>query len=155
MWTVHHHGLDTTCQTALPDAQAAHFTNYRHCCECAEHDKALLAYDVNSIGVEQLGNPGWDPLCFASSEGFLYYLPALIRLMLNTMAKPHERYLDQLLFHLVRDGKDHNLVQACSSEQRVFIAEFLEYLMEQYSAELDECTYSDNMLKAYDIWNVG
>ena len=35
-----------------------HFTNYRHCCECAEHDVTLLAYDVNSIGVEQLGNPG-------------------------------------------------------------------------------------------------
>jgi hypothetical protein len=36
-----------------------HFTNYRHCCECAEHDATLLAYDVNTIGVEQLGNPGW------------------------------------------------------------------------------------------------
>jgi hypothetical protein len=40
----------------------AHFTNYRHCCECAEHDATLVAYDVNTIGVEQLGNPGWDPL---------------------------------------------------------------------------------------------
>jgi hypothetical protein len=48
-----------------------HFTTYRHCCECAEHDATLLAYDVNAIGVEQLGNPGWDPLCFVSPEGFL------------------------------------------------------------------------------------
>src|SRR5262249_49177662 len=59
-----------------------HFTKYRHCCECAEHDETLLAYDVNTIGVEQLGNPGWDPLCFATSEGFLYYLPALMRITL-------------------------------------------------------------------------
>jgi hypothetical protein len=35
-----------------------HFTNYRHCCECAEHDATLLAHDVDSIGIEQLGNPG-------------------------------------------------------------------------------------------------
>ena len=82
----------------------AHFTNYRHCCECAEHDTTLLAYDVNSISLEQLRNPGWDPLCLVSLEGFLYYLPALIRITLDTMAKPHERYLDQLLFHLMRDG---------------------------------------------------
>jgi hypothetical protein len=132
-----------------------HFTNYRHCCECAEHDETLLAQDVNSIGIEQLGNPGWDPLCFASPDGFLYYVPALIRITLDTMAKPHERYLDQLLFHLMRDGKDHDLVRACSREQRAFVAEFLAYLIDQYGAEIDECTYSDDILKAYEIWSVG
>jgi hypothetical protein len=24
----------------------AHFTNYRHCCECAEHDATLLTADI-------------------------------------------------------------------------------------------------------------
>jgi hypothetical protein len=43
----------------------AHFTNYRHCCEWAEHDAVLTASDVNSIGLQQLGNPGWNPLYFA------------------------------------------------------------------------------------------
>lgn len=132
----------------------AHFTNYRHCCECAEHDTTLLAYDVDSISLQQLGNPAWDPLCFVSPEGFLYYLPALLQITLDTMDKPQERYFDQLLFHLIRDGKDHDLVRACSPKQRAFIATFLEYVIEQYSAELDECTYSDDMLKAYEIWRV-
>jgi hypothetical protein len=132
-----------------------HFTTYRHCCECAEHDATLLAYDVDSIGLQALGNPGWDPLCFAFVDGLLYYMPALIRLTLETMDTPQKRYLDQLLFHLMRDGKDHDLVRACSPEQRAFIAAFLEYLMETYSAELDGCTYADDMLKAYDIWCAG
>jgi hypothetical protein len=131
-----------------------HFTNRRHCCECAEHDETLLAYDVDSIGVQQLGNPGWDPLCFATAEGLLYYLPALIRLTLNTMDKPQERYLDQLLFHLMYDGQANRIVRACSPAQRIFVAEFLAYLIEQYSAELDGCTYADDILKAYDIWRV-
>ena len=117
-----------------------HFTNYRHCCECAEHDGTLLAYDVNSIGIEQLGKPGWDPLCF------VYYMPALLRLTLDTMDKPQERYLDQLLFHLAR---------ACSLEQRACIAGFLEHLMETYSAELDKGACSDAFLKAYEIWSAG
>lgn len=132
-----------------------HFTNYHHCSECAEHDETLVAYDVDSIGREQLGNPGWDPLCFVSAEGLMYYLPALIRLTLETMDTPQERYLDQLLCHLIRDGKDHDVVQACHPAQRAFVAEFLAYLMETYSAELDGCTYADDILKAYDIWYAG
>jgi len=146
-WTQHAKRLFT-----IP--MPAHFTNYRHCCECAEHDATLLAYDVDSIGVQQLGNPGWDPLCFATAEGLLYYLPALIRITLDTMEKPQERYLDQLLFHLMYDGQANRIVRASSPEQRAFVAEFLAYLIEQYSAELDECTYSDNMLKAFEIWSV-
>jgi len=130
-----------------------HFTNYRHCCECAEHDETLVAYDVNSIGIEQLGNPGWDPLCFASVEGLLYYLPALIRLTLDTIDKPQESYLDQLLFHLRYDGKDNRIVRSCSPEQRACIAGFLEYLIDQYSAAIDECTYADDLLKVYEIWS--
>ena len=134
----------------------AHFTNYQHCCECAEHDAALTASDVNSIGLEQLGNPGWDPLCFTSAEGLLYYMPALIRLTLETMTTPQERYLDQLLFHLIRDGHDNDVVRACSPEQRAFIASFLAYLMEQYSVELDEGIFlSEDILKAYEIWSAG
>jgi hypothetical protein len=68
------------------------FTNYRHCCECAEHDETLLTADIDSIDLQQLGNPGWDPLCFTSAESLLSYMPALIRLTLETMATPQERY---------------------------------------------------------------
>jgi hypothetical protein len=132
-----------------------HFTNYRHCCECAEHDETLLAHDVDSIGREQLGNPGWDPLCFATAEGLVYYLPALIRLTLNTVDKPQERYLDQLLSHVMYDGQANRIVRACSLEQRAFIAGFLEYLIDQYAAEVDECTCAEDILKAYDMWRVG
>ena len=55
----------------------------------------------------------------------------------------------------MRDGKDHALVRACSSAQRAFIAGFLEYLLDQSVAVIDECTFlSDDMLKAYEIWSV-
>ena len=131
-----------------------HFTNHAHCGECAEHDETLRAYDVNAIGVEQLGNPGWDPLCFVSVEGLLYYLPALIRLTLATMDEPQERYLDQLLFHLIRDSKGNDVVRACSPDQRAFVAAFLEHVMETSSAEIDGYTYSNDLLKAHEIWSV-
>ena len=134
----------------------AHFTNYEHCCECAEHDETLLAYDIDSIGLHQLGHPSWDPLCFSSAEGLMYYMPALVRLTIDTIDNPQETYLEQMLFHLTQDGESNRLVSACSKEQREFIAGFLEYLIEHHSARIEAGVFdSDNILKAHEIWNAG
>lgn len=131
----------------------AHFSDYRHCCECAEHDQTLLLFDVDSIGLAELGNPGWDPLCFSSAEGLIYYLPALIRLTLDTMDNPQESYLDQMLFHLIYDGPGNRLFSACSKEQREFVAAFLEYLVERYSSQIDAQAFTaDDILRAHEIW---
>ena len=138
-------------QTNKPE----HFTNYQHCCECAEHDETLGSHDIDSIGINELGNPGWDPICFCNAEGFLYYMPALIRLTLDSMEKPEEFYLDQLLFHLIGDGKDNRRVSACNAEQRQFVARFLEYLTENYMTRIEAgLCHADDILKAHDIWDV-
>src|SRR5687768_5227242 len=113
-----------------------HFTDYRHCCECAEHDQTLLSSDPDSIGLAELGNAGWDPLCFTSPEGLKYYMPALVRLTLDTIDNPHESYLDQFLFHLIKDGPGNVLVSACDREQRQFIAQLLEYLIENHAKRI-------------------
>lgn len=131
-----------------------HFTDYRHCCECAEHDQTLLAFDIESIGLEQLGNPGWDPLCFSSPEGLIYYMPALVRLTVDTIENPSESYLDQMLFHLIKDGPGNSLVSACTEEQRKFIAEFLAYLITAHAEQISaEVFASDDILRAHEIWS--
>lgn len=84
----------------------------------------------------------------------MYYMPALVRLTLDTIHNPQEIYLDQMLFHLIQDGKGNRLVSACSKEQRKFIADFLEYLIENYSSEIEMgVVYSDDILNAHDIWS--
>ena len=133
-----------------------HFTNYKHCCECAEHDETFVSHDVDSIGIDQLGNPAWDPMCFCSDQGFVYYAPALIRVTLATIQDQKTSYLDQLLFHLIKDGKGNNFVTACNEEQRRFIARFLEYLLENFTPEIEATLcYPDDVLKAHDVWNEG
>src|SRR5687767_15001421 len=92
------HRAKSLFNTSKPD----HFTDYQHCCECAEHDQTLLSFDHDSIGLSELGNPGWDPLCFSSPEGLIYYMPAMVRLTLDTIDNPQESYLDQFLFHLIK-----------------------------------------------------
>jgi hypothetical protein len=132
-----------------------HFTNYQHCCECAEHDQILLSYDRDSIGLDQLGSPAWDPMCFSSPEGLMYYMPALIRLTLDGIDNPQESYLEQMLFHLILDGKDNRLVSACNVEQRKFIADFLEYLIDNHAPQIEAGVFlSDDIFKAHEIWRV-
>ena len=128
-----------------------HFTDYRHCCECAEHDETLLSADIETIGLKELGNPGWDPMCFASPEGKKYYFPALIRLSLETIES--EFYLDQFLFHLEWDGPDNDFYLSCSKEQRAFIADFLAYLIDAYAETIENNFSADSALKCYEIWS--
>ncbi len=128
-----------------------HFTNFTHCEECAEHDKTLLNNNIDSIGLDELGNVGWDPMCFSSEEGKKYYMPALVRLTIDTMSK--EFYLGQFLFHLELNGTDNNLVQNCDTEQREFIASFIKYLIENNTKEIEDNYYSEDILRVYEIWS--
>jgi hypothetical protein len=128
-----------------------HFTNYRHCCECAEHDETLLHGEVDTIGMEELGNPGWDPICFASAEGKKYYVPTFVRLTLETMAG--DFYLCQFLFHLEGDGTGNDFFASCTRAQRKFLAGFIAYLIENYSEEIDEAYCADDALRTYEIWS--
>ena len=55
-----------------------HFTNYTHCCECAEHDETLRKETLETLSYDNV-RPGWNPLCFISPEGFQYYFPSIVR----------------------------------------------------------------------------
>lgn len=127
-----------------------HFTNYTHCEECLEHDQTLLNSDIESIGLDELGNPGWNPLCFSSPEGIRYYMPALVRLSLETAFD--EFYFDQLLFHLEGDGPNNALVTSCSAQQREFVANFIKHMIENYPEQLESNRCVEEALKSYEIW---
>jgi hypothetical protein len=128
-----------------------HFTNFTHCEECTEHDEMLINADVENIGMEQLGNPGWDPMCFCSVEGKKYYMPALVRLCLETI-RTNDPYLMQFFFHLEADGENNDLIAGCTPGQRDFIASFIGHLIDKYAKEIEENSCTDNALKVYEIW---
>ena len=61
-----------------------------------------------------------------------------------------------MLFHLLQDGMDNRLVSACNKEQREFVAAFLQYLIEEYSSQIEVGAFTpDDILKAHEIWRVG
>ena len=132
------------------EIKPAHFTNFNHCEECAEHDRTLLETDVDQISLNELGNPGWDPLCFCSEVGKKYYLPALIRLSLDTVGT--DFYFGQFLFHLELDGENNALFSSCSSPQRQLVAKFIALMIENHAAKLDRNGCAQQALRVYEIW---
>jgi len=130
-----------------------HFTNYTHCSECAEHDEALRRVDVDSINLEVLGQPGWDPITFCTPEGFQYYLPALVRVSLESVDS--DFYFEQFLSHLDNDINAVRFFQFCSLKQREFIADFVAYMIEHYANQIDESLCADKALRAFEFWSRG
>ncbi len=107
-----------------------HFTDYGHCCECAEHDELLRTRNRDTLTVADVGNPGWDPICFITDAGFKYYFPALVRLALMEPTEERGWYLEQLLFHLNDKDTPQKRRAACSSRQREAVICFLRHILE-------------------------
>jgi hypothetical protein len=131
-----------------------HFTHRDHCEECAEHDNVLQSHDRETLGLEQLANPGWDPLCFCSAEGKAYYMPTLVSCALRQEPEGVSPYWQQLLFHLEGDGPDNALVAWCSTAQRQAIAIFLEHLIESRADAIERYGAVDDILKVHGYWTM-
>jgi hypothetical protein len=130
-----------------------HFTNYRHCCECAEHDEVLRSRDLDTLSIDDVGNQGWDPICFITPEGFAYYLPALARLAAGDPLPPYGWYAPQLLFHLCLDGARNVRVLACTTEQRHAVVDLLSHLVATRADLVDSYGCSEELLKAVEYWS--
>lgn len=129
----------------------AHFTDHTHCEECADHDATLCQAAIDTIGLDELGNPGWDPVCFCTNAGKRYYMPAFVRLSLETVAS--EFYFSQFLFHLAGDGPDNSLLASCTEDQRRFIASFVAHMIDTYPEEIENDLCTDEALAVYRIWS--
>ena len=129
-----------------------HFTNYTHCEECQEHDDLLRSRDVDTLSLDDIGNPGWDPICFISPAGFAYYFPALARLALDAPDERGYSYLRQLFFHLQHDGRGNERWQHCTPKQRAVVSAFLRHVIDTRAAVLDGCASADDAFHALDAW---
>lgn len=129
-----------------------HFTDHRHCAECAEHDQTLLACLPEQLERAQLGVPGWDPVTFCSVEAKAYLLPTLVRLTLAEPDAYYGWYGPQLLNHL-SDWEQHNaLWQFCQHQQRQAIAALLTHLIHSRAELLDAYGLADDWIACHQRW---
>jgi len=131
----------------------AHFTDFEHCEECADHDRLLVSRSRDTLQLSDVDNPGWDPLCFTKAEGIAYLLPTLARFALKRPNAEYEWYGDQLMFHLYSGFRDNRLYIWASAQQKRAIAQFVGHLIESRSELIDRCAGEDDFLRCYELWH--
>lgn len=139
-----------TAHQLFSAARPEHFTDYQHCCECAEHDALLQSRDRDSLKHEDLP-ASWDATCFVTDTGFCYYFPALVRLAIEGRGSRY--YLGQFLFHLTYDGTRNRRWQSFSVEQRRYVWRLLRHLLETRAEEIEQNQDADTLLLAIELWS--
>lgn len=132
-----------------------HFTDLTHCPECAEHDDLLRSRDTDTLRLEDVGNPGWDPLCYVAPAGFGYLLPALARLALAGPSPTRDWYPPQLLFHLTYEGEANRHLLGFEPDQRRAVAALLRHIAETRPRLVEEWLCGDELGRAISLWSRG
>jgi hypothetical protein len=137
------------CDRVRPE----HFTNFEHCSECAEHDEVLRSRSLETLGLSDVGNPGWDPICFITPSGFAYFLPALVRIAFLSRDDVEGWYVPQLLFHLCHDGPANARVQECTASEREAVIVFLDHISETRTELVNRWSCADQLFEALRYWS--
>ena len=127
------------------------FTPREHCEECGGHDETLRRFDPATIGLEQLGNSGHDPLCCATPEAFRYYFPALVRLALETGSGPSS-YLGSFLFHVLHDGENRPAFRRFSPCQRGPVLAVLRHVRDAKPTAVEAWALQSELEEAITLW---
>ncbi len=109
------------------------------CEECAEHGATMQAFSPDRIPLDKLNNPGWDPICFASDEAFLYLMPGLVALLLDHP----EEYFDQFIFHAENAGR----IAAMTASQRQALRHVLEFFALQQPHTVDSSDGANGLFR--------
>ena len=110
------------------------------CCEeCVEHEGDMQIFKPDDLPLEQLNNPGWDPICFASNEAFGYFMPGLIKLLLNHT----DEYIQQFIFHVEQPDR----LSAFTLEQAHALILVLDFLVLHRTTALENNYVVDDLYR--------
>jgi hypothetical protein len=132
-----------SCEAPHPE----HFTDRNHCCECADHDDLLRSRDIDLLTIDDLGNPGWDPICFVTDKAFFYCFPAL-----EQPSCGHAWYFEQLIFHLTYEDCLNRRLVVANPRQKEAVLLLLGHVQDTRSALAKEYRCEKELEQALAIW---
>lgn len=109
------------------------------CDECMAHEAEMQAFNAGSLPLDKLNNPGWDPICFASNDAFAYFMPGLVKLVLENT----DDYVRQFIFHLSQPER----FEAYTPQQARVLSEALDFLVLEEAKALDENDVVDEVYR--------
>ena len=132
----------------------SHFTDYWHCPECKDHDDALCSKSVETLTLAEVGNLGWDPICFITPEGMQYYFPALVRLALTQNAEPdlYDPYIYQFLRHVSTPDGLYSKFSCFTQIQKAAVLMVLKHILEYHTDEIGDWSTEEDLLVGIIRW---
>ena len=109
------------------------------CDECMEHEVVMQKFNSVDLPLDQLNNPGWDPICFASNDAFAFLMPGLVKLVLDHT----DDYVQQFIFHVEQPDR----LAALTPEQAQTLTHVLDFLVLHKAKELDDNFVVDDLLR--------
>jgi len=129
-----------------------HFTDYKHCEECNEHDETMRSANLQTLTGYDIGTGGWNPLCFLTVEGFAHYMPRIMELAITGAKNKHdESVLSVLLFHLA-PSDDYDRFSSYSIVQCEAVLAALKYAFTKHRNEIVEEFIQDDIEAAISYW---
>lgn len=111
------------------DRPAQMVRNPGHCDECAEHEGTMQAVTPETVALDQVGSPAWDPVCYLTDEAYRHFMPGFARLALGT---GDNYYLDEFLSHL-----ESGRIDCLDTKQCRAIAALTDHLYETMADEIE------------------
>jgi len=90
----------------------------------------------------------------STAEGFVYFIPALVRLALADPDPYWGWYGAYFIFHMAGDGPFNQRWAACTPDQRRAAHAVLCHILESRASLVDEDYASERLLQAIDVWSV-
>ena len=123
-----------------------HFTDYKHCCECSEHDELMRSRPLAEVGIAELNNPGWCPLPFLTEQAYGYVMPRLIEIVLS---EP-----DFVFCYLLAVTHQYRKLDYFTREQTAAVLESLHYIRDHMRSQVEMECCEDDLGEAIEKWRV-
>lgn len=104
-----------------------------------EHEEEMRTFPPQALPLDKLDNPGWDPICFASNAALAYFLPGLVRLVLDHTGD----YAGQFLFHLEQPER----LASFSPSQARALCDVLDFMTLERTAAVAESLAADDLFR--------
>ena len=126
--------------------------NPSHCEECEEVEKNAQESDIDTLTLEKAGDGYASFACFLNDNGFKYYMPAFIRLSIET--DMDDGYIENFFFAITVDKKDNSRLKSFTSEQKAFVHNFLVWYKENKQDILEQWLIEENEInEAISLWH--
>ena len=130
-----------------------YFTDISHCPECADHNNTMKKYNLDELGVNEIGNLCLSPLSFLTEEAFGYVMPRLIELATKESVNKEDSFLFNYLVTLTPSEPDSRF-EKFNEDQNLAIKYSLQFIKKElYSVAVREC-FEEDLKAAIRAWGV-